>query len=574
MIQDFGEKIEGAAKDRWSGFRNAIGSGQDALGRLPLSKSFPEPNYLKLLKDGEDPWTVAFVRAVRDTVPPKPRHPMKLVRWSGQVNGLRELCQKVLNGDITKNIWAEKINSSSDRSLRNLADRARLYEAIGHEKSMKDVTIISGHFGKLDGVDYSPEKYFHAYIPPKSSKWITDENFERAIAKLSDHMGIGKPGVAKKPRTTKFEVYRNRSTKEFYIGKKVGRSVIRIMDQPSMSVAFKYLEENYDDIADRFARMKKQPAYRGGKNTDRTGPDWRQGKDVTPDVFSEAFGFRGVQFGNYVEPGRRQQDLNNSYDAFMDLAMVLKCDPGDLSLDGELALAFGARGKGGKNPASAHYEPGEKVINLTKTNGAGSLAHEWFHAFDHHVMGTNTIDAPFASDQTENTIKGLSRDHQLQVGSLIALTDDLFENTDIARRCRKLDKYRSDTYYSLTYEVAARSFESWVIDEIHSVNGQNDYLANVSTQEVYEAMDRLNGFEESRYPYPLRDEMDISKDAFDRVFSENSPLRKILPFVENPVDIKDMRADTTEPEELQGDLFENLADRFEQEVEEDYSMGF
>jgi hypothetical protein len=32
----------------------------------------------------------------------------------------------------------------------------------------------------------------------------------------------------------------------------------------------------------------------------------------------------------------------------------------------------------------AHYEPERAVINLTKLNGAGSLAHEWWHALDHY----------------------------------------------------------------------------------------------------------------------------------------------------------------------------------------------
>lgn len=45
----------------------------------------------------------------------------------------------------------------------------------------------------------------------------------------------------------------------------------------------------------------------------------------------------------------------------------------------KLAIAFGARGKG---KALAHYEPARVVINLTKMKGAGSLAHEWGHAFD------------------------------------------------------------------------------------------------------------------------------------------------------------------------------------------------
>jgi hypothetical protein len=51
-------------------------------------------------------------------------------------------------------------------------------------------------------------------------------------------------------------------------------------------------------------------------------------------------------------------------------------------LNGTLSLAFGSRGKGERNPAAAHDEPGYVVVNLTRLNGAGSLAHEWFHVFD------------------------------------------------------------------------------------------------------------------------------------------------------------------------------------------------
>lgn len=52
-----------------------------------------------------------------------------------------------------------------------------------------------------------------------------------------------------------------------------------------------------------------------------------------------------------------------------------------MSLDGRMALAFGARGGG---HALAHYEPDRLVISMTKINAAGSLAHEWGHALDHY----------------------------------------------------------------------------------------------------------------------------------------------------------------------------------------------
>jgi hypothetical protein len=88
--------------------------------------------------------------------------------------------------------------------------------------------------------------------------------------------------------------------------------------------------------------------------------------------------------------------LNEAFDGLMDLADVLKVPPQALSLNGSLGLAFGARGHGN---AKAHYEPTHVVINLTKTQGAGSLAHEWFHSVDDYFSRQDTgLRVPSASD--------------------------------------------------------------------------------------------------------------------------------------------------------------------------------
>lgn len=119
------------------------------------------------------------------------------------------------------------------------------------------------------------------------------------------------------------------------------------------------------------------------ENTQRTGVARREG-DAKDSDFSRVFGFRGVEFGNWNNQVERQELLNDAFDGLMDLAEVLNIPPEALSLNGELALAFGARGKG-LSSAKAHYESNRVVINLTKMNGAGSLAHEWWHAFDHYL---------------------------------------------------------------------------------------------------------------------------------------------------------------------------------------------
>lgn len=122
-------------------------------------------------------------------------------------------------------------------------------------------------------------------------------------------------------------------------------------------------------------------------NAVRKGPERRQGP-ATAEMFQDAFGFRGVEFGNWMRQAgdgkERQEVLNHAYDGLLDLAELLGIPPKAISLNGELGLAFGARGQG-LSGAKAHYEPDYVVINLTKMSGAGSLAHEWIHALDHYL---------------------------------------------------------------------------------------------------------------------------------------------------------------------------------------------
>jgi hypothetical protein len=117
-------------------------------------------------------------------------------------------------------------------------------------------------------------------------------------------------------------------------------------------------------------------------NRSRTGPSRRTGNVVGED-FKEAFGLRGVEFGNWNNQDERQTLMNEAWDGLMDLADVLGVPPKALGLGGDLALAFGARGHG-LHSARAHYERDRAVINLTKEKGAGTLAHEWLHAMDHY----------------------------------------------------------------------------------------------------------------------------------------------------------------------------------------------
>jgi len=106
-----------------------------------------------------------------------------------------------------------------------------------------------------------------------------------------------------------------------------------------------------------------------------------------PKHYVDHFNFRGSQFGHYVNDEVGQGHLLRSAEAYTDLAEILNIPIKAISLKGELAMAFGARGRGS---ALGHYEPARKVINLTKEKGSlGILAHEWFHSLDHYLYNVS-----------------------------------------------------------------------------------------------------------------------------------------------------------------------------------------
>lgn len=161
------------------------------------------------------------------------------------------------------------------------------------------------------------------------------------------------------------------------------RKRVKVVDQAfeSREAALRYMAENAQAIIETNTTFGEADLPRPASEQ-RVGVERRTG-DVKDGDFGGTFGFRGVEFGNWNNQVDRQQLLNDAYDGLLDLAEVMGIPPRAISLDGELALAFGARGSG-LSGARAHYEPAKAVINLTKMNGAGSLAHEWFHAMDHY----------------------------------------------------------------------------------------------------------------------------------------------------------------------------------------------
>jgi len=522
-IEDFGAHLSGAAKERWRGYRDALNRARREAGdplTAPLPEAFPEPPYARLVADGADPWVIAFVRAAREQVPARPRDPRRAAVWAMTVRVLRDFASDLIEGVLDRDRLTARLETPAYARLRNgLEGQMALYLAIGHDRSLRGHRLIQNAYRFRDGERFDPPQVRWDVVRDKGSRTLASElTRDAAIAAFRGRLAAEASLPVTRRAPIEIYTWRGKPERGAVIAVKNGPHLIELARFPTGKAAQAHLRENRESLENRLAELRALPPERGEENRERTGPA-RRDRDVPPGAFLEIFGFRGVQFGNYVEGARRQADLNRAHDALIDLAEVIGCEPRALSLGGTLGLAFGARGRGGKGAAAAHYEPDQVVINLTKTNGAGSLAHEWFHAIDNHLArGAGARTAQYATDLN---------------GPAAALIARLSDRTRILERSRQLDRVRSSPYFATKIEIAARGFEAFVIERLAAQGAMNDYLANILPHEAFEAVAQMRGQPAGGYPYPLVGEREAVRDTFE-MFLSSPAVRGVLGTARTP----------------------------------------
>uniref|UniRef100_UPI003A8DE029 LPD38 domain-containing protein n=1 Tax=Salmonella enterica TaxID=28901 RepID=UPI003A8DE029 len=522
-IDDFGEVIHGAAKHRRAALAEELNTDKTAedYHTQPFSKLFPKPDYEKMAAEGTDNKTLAMLALLRSMIPAKPRVAHRLNRWAKQVEEVRDTAGQLLDGSLPADKFIDRIRQERGSHYSEIVKTwemlhrlspAQLDQAAGYR-------VKSHAYSMFDGKEYNPPKVVHTLENEKGRRVLDSDDLndlsKKAKAYFDQQATLPEPADSK----TKLDIYQNRRTGEVFIA--YGKNKTPLQGGfKTAAEARDYVKNNRAELLERLNKLREQSReeQRNASNRDRTGPERREG-DVTPDKFSDAFGFRGVQFGNYVEGPRRQSDLNRAYDSLMDMADVLKVPAKALSLNGRLGLAFGARGKGGKNAVVAHYEPGQVAINLTKGNGAGSLAHEWFHALDNY-FGQHDIA------QDGNVVSGdnfmtrwngkayASAEHPVrrEVHDAFKGVVNAVNKSGMVDRARRLDEVRSKPYWSTDIEMAARAFERYVQDKAKAAGVENDFLVNIRKADDHGSPDT--------YAYPTQAELDGGiRQAFDHLFS-------------------------------------------------------
>ncbi|HHU9970632.1 TPA: LPD38 domain-containing protein [Escherichia coli] len=532
-IEDFGEEIKGAAKHRYAQLAETLGKTLEDRDYFtqPLSKVFPKPDYAKLANEGADADTLAMIALYRSDIPAKTK--LNAVKWVESVKSIRTSVAGMLEGKVTAGRLAEWMEG---RMPSRYADTWQLLRTLPPSQMDKASAyrVVSGVYQAAGGKRYDPSQKLYSLrnkdnkgsnlffsesrdeLLTKAKAWFAEQE-EKSRAK-------GDEKTAPSPDDKiSFDVYRNTRSGDIFIA--YGKNKMRVRGGfKSASDARKYIDSHRDELVRHVKEMREisREEQRNATNRDRTGPERRKG-DVSPEQFSDAFGFRGVQFGNYVEGPRRQADLNRAYDSLHDLADVLNVPTKALSLNGRLGLAFGARGKG---KAAAHYEPGEVAINLTKGNGPGALAHEWFHSLDNYFgrydVSTDGKITSGGDYMTEAQRAGRVFKDGRYVDAEYPVRQEVYDafkgvmkainSSDMPRRSALLDEVRSKPYWSTDVEMAARAFERYVQDKARTAGVENDYLVNIRKAPEHNT--------DNTWAYPTNAELDGGiRDAFDHLFS-------------------------------------------------------
>lgn len=458
-IEDFGQKIGGARKDMW---KEKYLEGKDLkelndreiLKHVTKNKIWPKPDYEEMIKNGTDPVAAYLVKKARDSMTAKislPSHMEgKLKEFAGKylelvektrdalssvktVEDLKGSFDKIFGDERKEGKWSvsgrdpSKVYFATNNFIKKL--QGSKWDRIKAEKEVKkgwglaepwlrDVEIKEYPTNLVTMKRDDPHTFMVKGDDIKSPYFTSKESAEEWAKKrfnaLKDH-DIRYASLSK----------RNKETGEYdketgWFATK-GSLIVSDVMKTKQSVE-DYLIKHYPGESKK-AKGKKKPVFVRPqlRKIERTRKSHRGGKDTNTADFQKTFGFKGGEFGNWNTQADRQQSMDHAHDAMMDLSDILGIKPEEISLNNSMSIAFGARGVGFSG-ASAHYEPARKVINLTKMKGAGSLAHEWSHAFDDYIKkssGGQSLKSPYATDYLAADDGDLSEESVKAFGDIV-----------------------------------------------------------------------------------------------------------------------------------------------------------
>ncbi|WP_285165096.1 CLCA_X family protein [Shewanella goraebulensis] len=223
----------------------------------------------------------------------------------------------------------------------------------------------------------------------------------------------------------------------------------------------------------------------------RNGADYRQGQQANFIDIKHTFGLRHISVGKWVT--REESDIaaNLVFDSLADLSQILQVPTELIGLRKTLNLLFG---RGGQKGVQAHYSPTTRELALAKNAGAGALAHEFWHAFDHYIVdkafdissqrtrdnqaSAFNLKYSCASDLWLKDV--LLKPHALNdklsaLFKLVLLSGDGERPSQYVTNAISVDKQQGSYYFSKPTELMARAFEAAIESDGYL---QNQYLVS------------------------------------------------------------------------------------------------
>lgn len=199
----------------------------------------------------------------------------------------------------------------------------------------------------------------------------------------------------------------------------------------------------------------------------RNGPDHLSNEPVDFVHVRRRFDFRSIEIGRWVTRPEREAAAGHFYNALCDLMLILQGPESLISLRGTLSLQYGT---GGRPGVSAHYSPATRCFSLAKNAGPGSIAHEWFHAFDHYMAGkalAGVTGHTLASQAWLNNAATLAHplnDMLFACFAAVLLSEDGTGPSPLFYASARVDEQQGMVYFSRPEELCARAFEAFIQD--------------------------------------------------------------------------------------------------------------
>lgn len=492
-LEDFGEKIGGARKDAWSG-RGLILDDLSEMNDRERSNAVKKdnvwrrPDYRKLVEGGESRALLFARNEIRKTLNQNITYPRVPEDMKNSPQYLEKA--KKLQEDFVRTV----------REIQKLAENAKTAEDFMNmgRKWLRE----NGYITSVGNRDQYTEKW-RSNPALRGSDYATtveylSRNFDM-LDKLAEKKGFAADVKTQVPKG--FSIHQDSQRNGTWFAAK-GSYIIR---------------DNFQTYDDALNFLKQLTAAKKRKTrfvpkqlleVHRKGPDYRSSQDVTGQDYLDTFGFRGGEFGNWMSEKDRRVSMNYGFDALKDLADALQIADADISLGGNLSIAFGSRGQG-LSGAAAHYEPDRHVINLTKMNGAGSLAHEWFHALDDYVGGyRNNFATVFQRGLPENTSQAIRH----------LITTMQYRDATQAETDLEASKRYEQARRSVTYNIT--SMFSWVekMEAGTLTEGETKYFKKKPTaddaQKFHDALNRLLDSGDAKI---IEELSDLRKEVYGRV---------------------------------------------------------